>query len=127
MAIGAHVIGGLGLIGANKKRLGAQEGVAGMTVLKTGFTLAALGVTGYARLVGKRMEEISPAPAEGVTEPGNSTPSALAEAQKQQRLLQWAIPALTGTVVVLNAYMGEQQRTSSVVSGVADRVRDRLN
>jgi hypothetical protein len=34
------------------------------------------------------------------------------------RYLQWALPALTGAIVVLGAQQGEQQRPSQVLAGL---------
>lgn len=53
-AIGAHVIGSTGLLIANKGRVTGQSGVAGASLLKTGLMAAALGVTAYSRVLGKR-------------------------------------------------------------------------
>jgi hypothetical protein len=36
--------------------------------------------------------------------------------------LQWAVPALTGTLVVISSYAGEQQRYSEVKKGVLARL-----
>jgi hypothetical protein len=33
--------------------------------------------------------------------------------QKQQRILQWAIPALTAVCIILGAQQGEQQRPAA--------------
>jgi hypothetical protein len=38
--------------------------------------------------------------------------------QRQLKLLQWAILALTGAVLVVNARMGEQQRPAQVSGGL---------
>lgn len=48
--------------------------------------------------------------AEGTTEPGSSSSKALASAQRQQKVLQWVTPVLTGVLIVLGAQQGEQQR-----------------
>jgi hypothetical protein len=48
--------------------------------------------------------------AEGTTEPGAESSKALASAQRQQKVLQWVTPVLTGVLVVLGAQQGEQQR-----------------
>ena len=58
-------------------------------------------------------------PVEGGTNPSIDTPEDVAKTQRQLRLLQWAIPALTGAVLVLNARMGEQQRPAQVTKGAA--------
>jgi hypothetical protein len=46
----------------------------------------------------------------------------VAKAQRQLKVLQWVIPALTGAVLVLNARMGEQQRPAQVSGGLRDRL-----
>jgi hypothetical protein len=60
-------------------------------------------------------------PADSATDPSLSTPSDVAAAQKQLKQLQWAIPAITGALVVVTSYAGEQQRASEVHSGVLSR------
>jgi hypothetical protein len=46
----------------------------------------------------------------------------VAAAQKQLKALQWAVPALTGALVVVSAFAGEQQRTRSVLAGIRKRI-----
>ena len=121
-AIGAHVIGSVGQLVGNKGRVTGQSGVARMALLKTGLTAAALGVTAYSRSLGQVVSEHHAVPAASGTEPTSQTPQHVAEAQKRLRVLQWAVPALTGALVVVSAYAGEQQRSSSVMRGVLDRV-----
>ena len=45
----------------------------------------------------------------------------MASSQRQMKLLQWAIPALTGALVVVTAYMGEQQKPGQVFRGMLSR------
>ena len=54
-AIGAHLVGSVGQLGANKERVAQQQGVAGMSALKTLLTAAALGATAYSRVLGQRV------------------------------------------------------------------------
>ena len=121
-AIGAHLIGGAGILAANSGRLGGQKGVAAMTVTKTALTAAALGVTAYSRVLGQRLSDEHDVPVEAGTEPHEETPPEQASAQRQLRQMQWAIPALTGAMLVLNALAGEQQRPSEVRKGLVDRL-----
>lgn len=53
-AIGVHLLGGAGILVANRKRAAAQKGVAGNTVAKLGVTAAALAATGYTRVLASR-------------------------------------------------------------------------
>jgi hypothetical protein len=120
-AIGLHLLGGVGLTGGNASRLAGQKGVASMAVTKTALTAAALGVTAYSRVLGRRVSDRTDVPAESGTAPAPTTPEDVAAAQRQLRALQWAVPALTGALLVMNAFAGEQQRPQSVARGLVDR------
>ncbi len=121
-AIGAHIVGSLGQIAGNKGRIQAQEGVATMALAKTGLTAAALGITAYSRVLGRKVSEHTRVPAESGTEPAAATPPDVAAAQRQLRMLQWAVPAVTGALVVISAFAGEQERASEVKKGVVQRI-----
>jgi hypothetical protein len=115
--IAAHVAGGTVLLGANKGRVASQQGVAQATVVKTALTGAALAATAWSRALGAKLNQAGEVPVEGGTDPSGDTPEDVAKAQRQLKVLQWVIPALTGAVVVLNARMGEQQRPAQVAKG----------
>ena len=121
-AIGAHLAGSVGQLIANRGRVTAQRGVGRMALLKTGLTVAALGVTAYSRALGRKVSSDTHVPAESGTEPTTSTPGDVAAAQRQLQTLQWVVPALTGALVVVSSYAGEQQRPTSVLQGIVDRV-----
>jgi hypothetical protein len=121
--IAAHVAGGAVLLGANKGRLTSQQGVASATVVKTALTGAALAATAWSRALGARLDQAGQVPVEGATEPGGAAPEDVAKAQRQLKVLQWVIPALTGAVLVLSARMGEQQRPAQVSGGLLGRLR----
>lgn len=121
-AIGMHLIGSAGLLGGNAGRVAGQSGVGSMAVTKTGLTAAALGVTAYSRMLGRKVSERTDVPVESGTEPAATTPDEVATAQRQLKLLQWSIPALTGALVVVSALAGEQQRPSEVKRGVVRRI-----
>jgi hypothetical protein len=112
-AIGAHLIGGAGLVLANRGRVRDQDGAGTNTVIKTVLTAAAIGTTAYSGILGAKIAaEADTAPAEGGTVPSDDTPDNVARLQQQQRILQWVTPALTGAIVILGAQQGEQQRPS---------------
>lgn len=121
-AIGAHLAGAASLLAANKGRVAAQKGVTANSVAKTALTAAALGITAYSRALGKKIENAGPVPAQGPTDPGAETPADVAKAMKQEKLTQWAVPAVTGGLLVLSALQGEQQKASEVTSGVFARL-----
>jgi hypothetical protein len=121
-AIGAHLVGSTGMLAADADRLRAQRGVASMALLKTVLTAAALGATAYSRVLGKRVSQQTDVPVSSGTEPASSTPSDVTDAQRQLSMLQWAIPALTGALVVVSAYASEQQRPSEVHKGFVRKI-----
>jgi hypothetical protein len=121
--ITAHVAGGAVLLGANKGRVASQRGVGQATVVKTALTGAALAATAWSRTLGAKLDQAGEVPVEGGTDPSIDTPQDLAKAQRQLKVLQWVIPALTGAVLVLNARMGEQQRPAQVTGGLLGRLR----
>jgi hypothetical protein len=118
----AHLAGGAVLTGANKGRLAGQQGVVTASTVKIALTVAALGTTAYARMLGKRLERAGDVPVEGGTTPNPATPEDVTRAQRQLTALQWVIPVLTGAVLVVNARMGEQQRPTQVTKGLVQRL-----
>jgi hypothetical protein len=120
-AIGAHVVGSVGQLIGNRGRVARQQGVAGMSVLKTALTAAALGVTAYSRVLGQTVSNAGAVPSKSGTKPTKRTKAEVAAAQEQLDRLQWVIPALTGALVAVSSYAGEQQRPSEVARGIAQR------
>ncbi|WP_428966767.1 hypothetical protein [Micromonospora fluostatini] len=120
-AIGAHLAGAAGELVTESPRVLAQSGVGRMSAVKTALTVSALAVTGYSRMLGMRLQRAGGPPVEGTTEPNHETPQQVAAAQRQMRMLQWAIPALTGALIVVTAYMGEQQKPGQVLRGIFGR------
>ncbi|GGR92831.1 hypothetical protein GCM10010169_41450 [Micromonospora fulviviridis] len=120
-AIGAHLAGAVGELVTESPRVASQAGVAKMSTIKTALTVGALAVTGYSRLLGMRLQKAGGPPVEGTTEPSYQTPANVASSQRQMKLLQWAIPAMTGALVVVSAYMGEQQKPGQVFRGLLGR------
>jgi len=122
-AIGAYLVGSVGQLAGNTSRLAVQEGVAAMAITKTALTVSALGVTAYARLLGRKVAAQPDVPVAAGTEPTETTPPEVAKAQQQLKVLQWAVPALTGALIVVTAYAGEQQRPAAVNAGVRKRLQ----
>lgn len=122
-ALVVHAIGGAGLIFGNKGRLLAQPETRANTIVKLVLTVGAAATTAYSGALGLRIAEHADEGAPGVTEPGASTSTELASAQRQQRILQWVTPALTAVVIILAAQQGEQQRPiAGVLAGVTRRL-----
>ncbi|WFE39433.1 hypothetical protein [Micromonospora sp. WMMD998] len=120
-AIGAHLAGAVGELVTETPRMARQSGVGKASAVKTALTVGALAVTGYSKLVGMRLERAGGPPVDGITQPNHHTPANVAASQRQMKMLQWAIPALTGALVVVTAYMSEQQKPTQVFRGMLDR------
>lgn len=118
-AIGAHAIGGIGLLVANRDRVGNQHGVGANTTTKTVLTLTAAATTAYSGYLGAKLakHDDQDTAAESGTVPSKSTPKKVANLQQQLRIVQWVTPVLTGLVVALGAQQGEQQKTGEVLTG----------
>jgi hypothetical protein len=126
-AIGAHLLGSVLLTAGNKGRIAGQKHVATTAIAKTAVTAGALAATAYARALGQKVIEAGDVPVEGGTDPSAQTPPEVADAQRKLNALQWAIPALTGALLVMDALMGEQQRPQQAASGFVGRILpDRL-
>ncbi|MET9570126.1 hypothetical protein ACFYNW_07050 [Streptomyces virginiae] len=124
-AIGAHLVGGAGLLGANSARVAYQSGVGASTFAKTVLTGAALAATAYSRVLGKKIELASSPDSEDQAA-AEDHPVEMDQAQRHLALLQWAVPALTAGVLVLNALHGEQQRPEQQRQGMLRRAASPL-
>ncbi len=116
-AIGAHAVGGAGLIVSNRRRLQQHSGSSTNTWTKLGVTVVAAGLTAYSGALGRKVEKQSQQGGAGATEPAPGATEDLKAAQKQLQMAQWAIPALTGVLVVMGAQQGEQQRPLQQLAG----------
>ncbi len=70
-----------------------QRGVGVSTAAQLALTGAALAVTAYSRMQGKKLQDAGMVPVHGATEPSADTPADVAKAQQQLKVCQWAIPA----------------------------------
>lgn len=125
-AIGAHAIGGIGLILANKGRVANQQGVAANTIVKAALTGVAAASTAYSGWQGRVLADAGAVPADGAVIPAATTPQQATAAQQRLRIAQWVTPVVTGVLIVLAAQQGEQQRVGQVASGLLGRARNAL-
>ncbi|MDX2391002.1 MULTISPECIES: hypothetical protein [unclassified Streptomyces] len=122
VAIGAHLVGSGGLLGANAARVLTQRGVAASTLAKTALTGAALGATAYGRILGKKIE-LASFENQQDTEQAERPSADTGLAERRLSYMQWAVPALTCGLIVLNALHGEQQRPALQLYGMLRRAR----
>ncbi len=119
VAIGAHLIGAVGLVATNRDRIKNQDGVAAASAGKTLVTVLALAATAASGYLGQQKGNYDPVPTEGGVKPAETTPPDVASRQQQLRALQWTIPSLTGVLVALTAQQGELQKPGNIVLGAA--------
>ncbi|GLW04687.1 hypothetical protein [Streptomyces lavendulae] len=122
VAIGAHLVGSGGLLGANAARLLTQQGVAASTLAKTALTGAALAATVYGRVLGKKIELASSGTPQDA-EKAERLPADTGQAERHLSYVQWAVPALTCGLIVLNALHAEQQSPAQQLYGMLRRAR----
>jgi hypothetical protein len=113
-AIGLHLAGSVGQLAGNKGRMASQAGVSSMVLTKTALTAAALGLTAYSRVLGRRVSQQGAVPTQSGTEPIPTTPDEVARAQRQL--------SVTGALVVVSSFAGEQQRAAEVHKGLLRRL-----
>lgn len=118
VAIGAHLLGGTGLLVGNADRVRDRQDVKANTIAKLVVTAAALVATAWSGVLGAKLAKAGRVSAEGGVAPSSGTPADVATAQRQLRVLQWAIPALTTSIVALSAQQGEQQHEEIPLTGV---------
>jgi hypothetical protein len=134
VGIAAHLVGGADLLYANRERVTAQQSVDSSTIAKAALTGVALAVTGYSRVLGKKLEQADGEPVQGGTDPSPETSPDVAKVQRQLKVCQWLIPGLVGAIEVLNALHREQtaarpagardpRRAVQVVAGLRSRLR----
>jgi hypothetical protein len=111
-AVGLHLLSGLAILADNRNRVAAHPPTSAVTLVKTAVTAAAVASTAAAWVYGQRLGKAS-------GEDGHpKDPAAADDARNKLVWLQWTTPALTGTLLVLDAELGEQQRGAA---GLLDR------
>lgn len=120
-AFAAHAAGGIGLLIGNQGRIANQDGVSSNTLIKSVVTVAGMGLSLYSGILGKKVGKFADQGGAGATEPRPGASDELAKAQKQLKTLQWLLPVVSGTVIVLGAQQGEMQRPSNVKKGLLKR------
>jgi hypothetical protein len=117
-AIVTQLASGAALTLANRRRVLGQRGVATASVVRTGLLGAAIALTMAAARSGSTVAHRNrDADADTNGDRGAPEPDV-----RRLRLLQWSVPALTGALVVMDAFMGEQQRPNQVTLGAIGRL-----
>jgi uncharacterized membrane protein len=112
-AIGLHLLSGIAILADNRRRVVEHPPTAAAVILKTALTGTAIVVSAEAYRSGAELGD--------AVENAETDPAAQRKVRTlTQRMswLQWATPVATAGILVLDAYLGEQQRGAA---GLLDR------
>ena len=112
-AIGLHLLTGIAILADNRRRTVSHTPTTAADVAKTALTGAAIAASAAAYVNGARLGEARERADDDAVARRRSH-----ELSQRLRWLQWATPLTTGGLLVLDAYLGEQQRG---VAGLLDR------
>ncbi len=87
---------------------GGGQGTAGIRLIRTAMTLAAMLSTAETGLSGQRVVRGGDVPVATAVIPIAATPPAVAAAQRRLRVAQWLVPAFTGAILLLEAIQRQQ-------------------
>lgn len=121
-SVAAHLVSGSILAKEEKGRLGTQQAFARASAIKTALTGAAVAGTAYQQVLGQRMAKGGDQPVIGATQPSAGTAPEQASAQRQLNVLQFLIPALTGSAWIVHSANGELARAPQQAEGTLSRV-----
>ena len=111
-AIGLHLVSGIAILADNRRRVARHRPTTAAVILKTALTGTAVMVSAEAYRSGAELGD--------AMERAETDPAARDTARTlTQRMswLQWATPVATAGLLMLDAYLGEQQRG---VAGLLD-------
>lgn len=112
-AMALHLLSGVAIVADNRRRVVAHPPTTAGVVLKTGLTALAVAASAAAYRYGAELGDALEAP-----DGDDAARQRARTLASRLRWLQWATPAATGGLLVLDAYLGEQQRGAA---GLLDR------
>ena len=104
-AIGVHLLSGIAILADNRRRVVTHRPTTVAVIGKTALTGAAVVASAAAYRVGAELGDAKA----GADDDARAAERARA-LESTMRRLQWATPATTAGILVLDAYLGEQQR-----------------
>ena len=119
-AIGLRGVSGVAILADNRRRVVAHRPTSIAVVAKTALTGAALAASAAAYKIGADHGEAKAR--------ADHDPRAAKRARslgRSMRWLQWATPVTTAGILVLDAYLGEQQRGEAGLLDRPTRLRSR--
>lgn len=131
--ITATMLGGLQLTRSSAPYLATQQPFRSVGAIKAGVTLLGAIATAYAALCGakiaslaeqaqERGEEVE---VEDATTPTERTEGKIATWQRQQQVVQYAVPVLAGANIALGSYLVGSYRPTAAAKGIIRMLRRR--
>jgi hypothetical protein len=112
-AIGLHLLSGIAIVADNRRRVVAHRPTTAAVIAKTALTGAAVLASAAAYRVGAELGD-----AQEDADHDLAASRRTRSLASTMRWLQWATPVTTAGILVLDAYLGEQQRGAA---GLLDR------
>jgi hypothetical protein len=121
--IGATMLAGLQLSRSSAGRLAMQRPFRAVGAAKAGITAAGALATAYAAYCGAKVSSLAEqahergeqVEVEDATTPTSHTSEKIATWQRQQQVLQYAVPVLAGTNIALGSYLAGSYRPGPTV------------
>jgi hypothetical protein len=120
--LAAHLLSAGVILVNDWPRVRTQEGVGRSSAIKTGLTVAGLGVANWSMALNRKMAAARDVPVAGATDPGVMTPPDVARIQRQLKLVQVLNPLISGAIVGVTSWQAEQMRGTQVAKGVLRRL-----
>lgn len=122
VAVGAHLIGATGLT----RSQGCPGRPTALSMLRAGVTVAAMLTTLESGRSGRQVVRYGDVPVATAVQPIAATPAPVARAQRRLRVVQWLIPALTGSLLIIDALQQEVDGGTRLLPRLACRATRRL-
>jgi len=100
-AVGLHLLGTAALVADGQ--LGSPLGRDATARARGALTLAAMAATAWSGWLGRKVVAAGDVPAASSVQPTSETPPDVAVAMGRLRVVQWAIPLLSGAIFVMDA------------------------
>lgn len=121
VAVGAHLFGAAGLT-----RTGGCPGQAtALSRVRAAVTVAAMLATLESGRSGRQVVSQGDVPVATAVQPISDTPEPVARAQRRLRVVQWLIPMLTGSLLVIDALQQEVDAGTRLLPRLVCRAGDR--
>lgn len=122
VAVGAHLLGAAGLT----RRQGCPGRSSPLSLVRGAVTVAAMLATLESGRSGRQVVQEGDVPVATAVQPISETPEPVARAQRRLRVVQWLIPTLTASLLVIDAAQQDVDGGTRLVPRLVCRAPDRV-